>query len=158
MWREDKRETVDNATKQTQRKVAGLEETIRQLRSELEERPVQVVFKNLDQEDVDAAHEAARRAYRSRDRAFLDLTRVHMLHFETAAARCRCGKSLEQCEEATIVDTSTALRGWERNHNERRRRGDPHLLPQGHPGVVDARWDPDDDDTAELDDNYPSGY
>lgn len=157
MWREDKREAVTALVERHERTVAGLQETIRELQTTLDERPVQVVYQNLDQEEVDQAHQHARRAYRSRDRAFLDLTRIHLLHFELSAGRCRCGKPLDRCEEAAIVDTAKALRGREHHHAERRRQGKPHLLPHGHPGIVDARWDPDDDTAAEFDD-YVGGH
>lgn len=154
MWAEDLRETVERLEEQGDQVVAELETKVSELETELEERPYRIVYKNLDQEEVVEAHNAAERAYRSRDRAFVALTRVHLLHFETSDGHCRCGRRWDQCEEAAIVDTFRALRHWERHHHERRRQGQRHHLPQGHPGIVDARWDPDDANVEDDFDEY----
>lgn len=120
------------------------------LEAEIEERPVQVVNQYVGQEKIDEALANRDRAYRSRDSAFFDLTRLHMLHFEQSAGRCRCGKPIDDCEEAAILDGSKALRGWEREQTRRRKLDLDHHLPRNHPGVVDARWDPDDDSVTEF--------
>lgn len=145
MWREHELHAIEQLTECHQDAVAALEGRLRAAQEELERRPVRVVNQNLDQEEVNAAHEAEEAAYRSRDWAYVDLARLHMLHFEASGGKCRCGKAWERCQEGAILDLSKSLRRWERAQADRQRRGDVHMLPQGHPGIVDARWDPDDD-------------
>jgi hypothetical protein len=155
MWREDLAEQEERLTDQRLRETAGLELTIAELRQELEERPVQVVYENVDKQTLDDAISETNRAFRSRDRVLRDMTTLHLKHFETGSGRCRCGKPADDCDERVILDGSRALRAWERRHTEYRRRGEPHSLPHGHPGVVDARWDPDTD--RDLYDEFEDG-
>lgn len=135
MWREDLREREEE-----------LETIITDLRQELLDRPVQSVNVHIDQPILDEAREGAQRAFRSRDSAFVALTRLHMLHFEATADKCRCGRKADDCDERRVLDGSKALRAWEKRQSDARRRGDWSLLPRDHPGVVDARWDPDEED------------
>lgn len=153
MWKEHEREAIEHLTEWHEAALAVLERERRAAQEELDQRPVRVVAENLDQDAVNTAHQRADAARRSRDWAYVDLARLHMLHFETSSGKCRCGKAWERCEEAVILDQSKPLRRWERAEHERRRAGDVHMLPPGHPGVVDARWDPDDnipDDNSYL--------
>ena len=110
-----------------------------------------MVKQNLDLETVQAAKAESERAFRSRDHAFLMLSRIHLLHHEVTGCRCRCGLTWERREIAAIVDSSKALKNWEHKQSERRRLGRDHVLPPNHPGVVDARWDPNEA-TPESDD------
>lgn len=110
------------------------------------------MYENVDAHVLRAAQEEAERAFRSRDAVMRAMTLLHLRHFETGSGRCRCGRQADDCEERVILDGSRALRAWERRHTEWRRRGEPHDLPSGHPGVVDARWDPDEDDRRLFDD------
>jgi hypothetical protein len=157
LWREALADSVQELQGAHAAEVDRLESTINGLRSQLSDeiakRPLQVVNHYVGQDLIDEALENRARAYHSRDQAFRDMTLLHMLHFEVApSGKCRCGKLIDDCEEAGILESSRALRGWERKHAERRRRGEPNLLPDGHPGIVDARWDPDDDSVAEFED------
>lgn len=159
MYQEDLLEQEERLTEQRLTEVAAREETISELRQELEERPVQVVYENVDKQVLDNALSEQNRAFRSRDRVLRDMTMLHLLHFELDSGKCRCGKPADDCEERVILDGSRALRAWERHQHEARRRGDPHSLPMGHPGIVDARWDPDEEDDLydEFDDG-PAGW
>lgn len=151
LWAESKREAIEELTELHAEDVARLESRIAAMQEELGSRPVQVVTENLDAEVVDQAHRDAEQAYRSRDHAYLQLTMIHMQHFEAQAGQCRCGIPIEECEVAMIVDNFRGLKAWERNQWERRRRHQRHMLPSNHPGIIDARWDYDEDEVAEFD-------
>lgn len=151
MWAESKREALEDLTETYDAKLAAKDAEIERLEHELASRPIQVVTENLDLAVVAEAHGKAQSAYRSRDSAFRQLTRVHMLHHETRAGFCRCGKPIDDCEIAALVEGSRALRTWEWVNAERRRKGQVHSLPRDHPGIVDARWDPEHDEIREFD-------
>lgn len=153
MWMESNRYDLEVMADKHAEEVEELQASIAALQK-LDERPVQVVETNLDAGVVSKAHEDARKAYRSRDHAYLQMTKVHMLHFEVKAGLCRCGIPIEECEIAMIFEGFRGLLAWERNQWERRRRHQNHMLPDGHPGITDARWDPDEDEVAEFD-PYP---
>lgn len=154
MWIESKRYALEVLADNHADVVASLQATIDGLKEELEARPVRVVFENLDAEEVQAAHAAAQSAYRSRDYAYLQLTKIHMHHFEAQVGQCRCGVPIDECEVGAVVDGFRGLKAWERNQTERRRRDQHHMLPRDHPGIIDARWDFDEDEVAEFD-AYP---
>ena len=103
------------------------------------------VYENVDQPYLDQSRESRERAFRSRNRVLRDMTNLHLLHYEVAGGRCRCNRPADDCPERMILDDSKALHAWERRQTELRKRGEPHLLPVGHPGVVDARWHLDDE-------------
>lgn len=144
MWREDLRDREQALTDAHEQVVGKLQAQITRLEGKLEERPIQTVEVHVDKAELDEAWRQRDRAFRSRDRVMTDMTLLHLLHFETSSGKCRCGLQASRCEEMTILDGSRALNAWERWQTERRRRQEHHQLPSGHPGVVDARWDPDD--------------
>lgn len=150
MWAESKRYALEDLTERHEKEIARLEAHVETLQEELDNRPVQVVTENLDIEEVQQAHEDAETAYHKREHAFLQLTRIHMLHYEAQVGKCRCGIPTEECDVAWIVDNFRALKNWEHNQTARRRQGRDHMLPANHPGIIDARWDPDDDEVAEF--------
>ena len=151
MWAESKREALEDLGNDYEVKLSNLKDEIAGLKQELDERPVQVVTENLDAGVVAEAHEDARGAYRSRDTAFRRMTQVHMLHHESRAGYCRCGREIDDCEVAALVEGFRALKTWEWVNSERRRKRQVHSLPKDHPGIVDARWDPDSDEIREFD-------
>ncbi|MCU1635774.1 MAG: hypothetical protein JWQ68_1013 [Cryobacterium sp.] len=117
MWREDLTEQQEERlTDQRLREIASLELTIAELRQELDERPIQVVYENVDKQTLDDAISETNRAFRSRDRVLRDMTTLHLKHFETESGRCGCGKPADGCDERVILDGSRALRAWERRH------------------------------------------
>lgn len=151
MWIESLRYTVETLTEQHAEELARRDEQEAALQEELVSRPVQVVIENLDIEVVKEAHRKAQGAYRSRDHAFRQLTMIHLQHFEAHAGQCRCGLPIDDCEIALIVDNYRALKTWEYINTERRKRHQIHQLPKHHPGIIDARWDPDEEQRAEFD-------
>jgi hypothetical protein len=76
------------------------------------------------------------RAFRSRDMAYRALSEVRLLHHETDAGRCRCGLPVQRCAVAMVVDRYPALASWEAKQLKRLRKGQPHMLPHHHPGLV----------------------
>ena len=154
MWMESKRYALEVISDRHADVVESLQASIDALKEELDTRPVQVVFKNLDAEEVEAAHVDAQAAYRKRDHAYLQLTKIHMHHFEAQVGQCRCGLPIDECEVGSIVDGFRGLKAWERNQTERRRRDQDHMLPRDHPGIIDARWDFEQDEVDEFD-AYP---
>lgn len=139
MWAEDQRDALAAQADQHARVVTRLEEQARQLQQTLDDRPERVVVQNLDLQEVRAAQEARDAAFRSRDTAFQALSELRLLHHDTGEGQCRCGKRLDRCDVAAVVDRYPALRAWEEKQAEFLRRGLPHLLPNGHPAVLDRR-------------------
>ena len=117
---------------------------IAQLEQELADRPVKEVERYIGADEIQAHKDEADRAFRSRENAWQALCEIRLLHREGEPGRCRCGKRLDQCPIAEIVDRYPGLGEWEeeqirrlRNHD---RRG--HKLPDRHPAVFDPRWQP----------------
>ena len=128
-----------------QHEVAELQQEADALRLQLDARPVKIVNQNLDQETVDQALTERESAYRARDGAFRALCQVRMIHREREPGKCRCGRRIDQCVEAKIVDEFRALKAWERRQVERLRNNERHELPYNHPAIIDPRWQPDGD-------------
>ena len=139
MWAEDQREALEALEERHGRVLASLQQQVAQLQQTLDDRPERVVVQNLDLQEVRAAHDARDAAYRSRDTAYQALCELRLLHHETGDGQCRCGRRVDRCDVAGIVDRYPALRLWEDKQAEFLRRGLPHLLPDGHPAVLDRR-------------------
>jgi hypothetical protein len=92
--------------------------------------------------ELEEAREEADRAFRSRENAWQALCMVRLLHREGQPGQCRCGLRLDRCKTAQIVDHYPALEKWEKEQVLRLRRGLSHNLPEGHPAVLDRRWEP----------------
>lgn len=144
LWQEDHHDRLQTAGDAHRREVAALEATIAGLRRELDERPTRIVRENLDQQTVDHALGEKAKAYHSRDKAFQALSAVSLDHRAASGGRCSCGRR-HPCTTADVVAGVRALKGWERRQWERHRRYEAHMLPPGHPGVVDPRWRPETD-------------
>lgn len=157
MWQEEMREALEARDEKHSTEIARCHERMDELNQELSERPIQVVETNLDAEHIQQVETEADRAFRSRDQAYIRLARLHMLHYDVDGEKCRCGAGIDSCPVAAVVDTFRGLHFWERRQADRRRSNRDHLLPKGHPGVIDARWDPDEDDRWE-DDDYSWEY
>jgi hypothetical protein len=127
-------------------RLAEVEQERDHLQQQLDARPVRVVTENLDKQTVDEALLKRDAAYRSRDSAFRALCEVRLLHREREPGMCRCGRRLDRCEIAIIVDRYPALRSWEKQQVDRFRRHEVHSLPDNHPAIIDPRWQPDADD------------
>jgi hypothetical protein len=116
---------------------------VAELEHELSERPVRTVDRYVDADELHEAKEGAIRAYRSRDYAYQSLCMIRLLHREGAPGWCRCGKRLDQCREAEITAQDRGLARWEKAEFARFRRGERHMLPDNHPGVLDPQhWAP----------------
>lgn len=124
------------------------------MRRELDERPVNVVEKWVDADELEAAHELARRTYSSREHAFRQLCIIHMNHHELPGERCSCGRLTADCDVVGIVDGYRALQRWERAQEEREERGLPSQLPYEYIRKLGRRTS--DDDPREFD-PYPYG-
>jgi len=120
---------------------------------ELAERPERIVEKYINEADMQAAKAEAQRAFQSRSYAWQNLSALGLLHAEMDGARCRCGKVRRSCSEASLVDGVAGLRAWEARQAEEARAGRGHYLPNGHPAVVDHRWQ----STAKPED-WPVGW
>jgi hypothetical protein len=145
MYAEGARYAIEVSEQAHAAEVERLQQRIRELEEELAARPVRIVTENLDLERVQEAERQRDQAYRSREMAFQALAEVHMLHFSRDSKRCSCGTAYVHCKIAQIVDQHPALMRWERRQAERKRNGLDHLLPPGHPGVLDATWEPEPD-------------
>jgi hypothetical protein len=122
---------------------ARLRARLAELEHELSDRPVQTVDRYVDADELREAKEGAVRAYRSRDYAYQALCMIRLLHREGEPGRCRCGERLDQCPIAEIVAQARGLDRWEKAEFERFRRGERHMLPDNHPGVLDPQhWAP----------------
>jgi hypothetical protein len=142
IYAEEARYAIELADEAHAAEAERLQKRIQELEEELATRPVRIVTENLDLEHVQDAERQRDQAFRSRDTAFRALAEVHMLHFSRDSKRCSCGIAYIHCKVAQIVDQYEALARWERRQAERRRQDLDHLLPPGHPGIIDATWEP----------------
>jgi hypothetical protein len=121
---------------------AQLRNRIAELEQELHDRPKQIVERYVDRDELKEAREEADRAFRSRDNAWQALCMVRLTHREGQPGQCRCGLRLDRCKMAQIVDHYPGLEKWEKEQVSRKRRGLAHALPEGHPALLDPRWEP----------------
>lgn len=121
---------------------ARLERRITELEQEIRDRPTQTVERYVDRDKLEAAREEAERAFRSRENAWQALCMVRLIHREGQPDQCRCGLRLDRCKVAPIVDHYPGLEKWEKEQVHRLRNGLDHNLPEGHPVLLDARWEP----------------
>jgi hypothetical protein len=121
---------------------AQLKSRIAQLEQELRDRPAQTIERWVDLDKLEEAREEADRAFRSRENAWQALCMVRLLHREGQPGQCRCGLRLDRCKTAQIVGHYPALEKWEKEQVLRLRRGLSHNLPEGHPAILDRRWEP----------------
>jgi hypothetical protein len=119
-----------------------LRDRIAELEQELRDRPTRTVDRWVNRDELEEAQEEAQRAFRSRENAWQALCEVRLLHREGQPGQCRCGLRLDRCKVAQIVDHYPALEKWEREQVSRLRRGLIHALPEGHPALLDRRWEP----------------
>lgn len=138
LWRElarSRRRDHDAAEAQLRNRIAELEQ-------ELRDRPTQTIDRWVDLDQLEEARDEADRAFRSRDNAWQALCMVRLIHREGQPGKCRCGQRLDRCKIAEIVDHYPGLEKWEREQVSRKRRGLTHALPEGHPALLDPRWEP----------------
>jgi len=121
--------------------VAQLREEVADLEQELRDRPEKIVDRYVDLDKLQEAREQARRAYHSRENAWQALCMVRLIHREGQPGQCRCGQSLDRCKTAQIVDHYPGLENWEKEQVRRLRDRLDHNLPDGHPALLDARWE-----------------
>jgi hypothetical protein len=119
-----------------------LKDRIAHLEQELCDRPTQTIDRWVDLDQLEEARGEADRAFRSRENAWQALCMVRLLHREGQPGQCRCGLRLDRCKTAQIVDHYPALEKWEKEQVIRLRRGLSHNLPEGHPAILDRRWEP----------------
>lgn len=129
MWEEHERERIELLEECQQRQIAERDARIAGLQEELEQRPVRVVEKWMEAGVLNEAHEAAARAYHSRDHAFRQMCLIHMKHHEVTGERCSCGRSIADCDVVGILEGYRALMRWELRQEERRDQGKSHQLP-----------------------------
>lgn len=141
MWEEHERERVENLIESHDTVLAARDAKIAELENELEERPVQVVEKWVDADELHKAHEQATAAYRSRDHALRQLAMIHMDHHELPGERCKCGKNIAGCEVVGIVEGYRLLLRWERRQEERMDQGLSHQLPREYVKRLGKRFD-----------------
>ena len=110
------------------------------MEQELRDRPKQIVVRHVGQEKIDEANAEAQRAFHSREKAWQALCEIRLIHREGSPGRCRCGKRLDTCEIALIVDRYPGLEKWEAEQVRRHRNYQRHQLPEGHPALLDPRW------------------
>jgi hypothetical protein len=122
------------------RQIAQLEEEKRQLGEELEARPTQTVYRNLDQEKVWAAEEERSRAYIVRDAAFRHFAELRVLHHDTGRGSCSCRKPVSECKETKILNECGAFMKWEAQEVKNYREYRNYALPAGHPALTNPRW------------------
>lgn len=125
-----------------ERAEAHLKNRIAQLEQELRDRPTRTVERWVDRDKLEEAREEADRAFRSRENAWQALCLVWLIHREGQPGQCRCGLLLDRCKTAEIVDHYPGLEKWEREQVRRLRTGQVHALPEGHPALLDRRWEP----------------
>jgi hypothetical protein len=123
-------------------KEAQLMSRISELEQKLRDRPEKIVERYVDLQELNEARDEARRAFRSRENAWQALCMVRLLHREGQPAQCRCGLRLDRCETAQIVNHYPGLEKWEKEQIHRLRNGCDHNLPDGHPVILDPRWEP----------------
>lgn len=129
MWSEHERERVENLTARHETELSLRDAQMAKLQEELEERPVQVVEKWVDADVLHEAHTVATAAYRSRDHAFRQMCLIHTKHHEITGERCRCGRSIADCDVVGVLESYRALLRWERRQEERRDQGQTHQFP-----------------------------
>ena len=134
IWQEELARQLESLAERHSSEVASIAK-------ELADRPVRVVERNLDQGTVDEALGQRDAAFRSRDLAYQALCEVSLIHRDRGSGYCRCGLRTDRCETLPLV-TWRALGEWERKQVARKRAGQPHFLPQGHPALLDPRWEP----------------
>lgn len=144
IWEEHERERVESITQDSEVKLTARTSEIERLQQELKQRPVQVVEKWVGADELDEAREFASRAYSSREHAFRQLCLIHINHHELPGEKCRCGKSVADCDVVGILEGYTALRRWERSQEERRDRGQSHELPYEYVRSLGLRAHEDD--------------
>jgi hypothetical protein len=119
-----------------------LRRQILELEQELRDRPEKIVDRYVDRQELEHAKAEGDRAFRSRENAWQALCEVRLIHREGEPGRCRCGQRLDSCKIAQIVDRYPGLEQWERDQYLRLRNGQNHMLPDGHPAVLDRHWSP----------------
>lgn len=142
-------ERHDEEMSRLRAEVATRDETIEELRGEVEElrqavrdgigaAELPAVERWWADERVAAAHTERDRAYKSRSHVYRVLWALTELHHESLHSdRCSCGKQRNGCKElAKVRRVEGGLRKWERNEIERMERGEPHGLPDEHPEVL----------------------
>jgi hypothetical protein len=142
-WRSHTTEEITKLAQTHGREIDRLIDQINQKNEELEQRPVQIVHENLDQEIVDEALAQQGIAWQHRDRAFGLLSRIRALHRDKGDGNCRCGISLTKCNIRDMLSHDQVLVKWEGKQLERLRRGEPHSFPFGHLALMDPRWVPE---------------
>jgi len=123
-------------------KETRLRNRISELEQELRNRPEKTVERYVDLQELDEARTEAQRAFRSRENAWQALCMVRLIHREGQVGQCRCGLRLDRCKVAPIVNHYPGLEKWEREQIRRLRNGYDHNLPDGHPAILDPRWEP----------------
>jgi hypothetical protein len=138
MWR-----ALARSRKQDHERVeVQLRDQIAQLEQDLRDRPTRTVDRWVDRDELEEARSEADRAFRSRENAWQALCMVRLFHREGQPGQCRCGQRLDRWKTAPIVDHYPALEKWEREQVRRLRSGLSHNLPEGHPALLDRRWEP----------------
>src|SRR5262249_15912877 len=122
--------------------VDRLRRQISQQEQELRDRPTRIIERYVDRQELDDAKAEADRAFRSRENAWQALCEIRLLHREGVSGRCGWGKRLDRCDIAAIVDRYPGLERWEKEQIQRLRNNLDHKLPDGHPAVLDPRWQP----------------
>jgi len=140
LWRSHTAEEITKLKQTHRREVDRLTDQINQKNEELEQRPVQIVHENLDQEVVDEALVQQDIAWRHRDSAFGLLSQIKAWHRDKGDGNCWCGLSLSKCKVRKLLLNDQILTKWERKQLERLRRSDSHSLPWDHPALRDPRW------------------
>jgi len=154
IWQEHERERVESLIDAWEAKLRERDAEVEKLRHDLDERPVQVIEKWVDADEVEEAKEFARRAYATREHAFRQLCLVHMNHHELRGERCSCGRSIAECDVVGILEGYRALLRWERTQEERQQRGLPHGLPYDYVRKLGRRTDGDEPHEFDA---YPYG-
>lgn len=131
---------LDQQQREHERVVARLGARIEDLERELQDRPEKLVERRIGEDELNTARAEADRAFRSRENAWQALTEIRLIHRESDHGQCRCGKRMDRCPEAQIVDRYPALARWEEEQVRRFRDGLSHGLPVNHPAVLDPRW------------------
>ena len=149
MWEEHERERVEDLTEAHYAVVAAKDVKIAELTEELEKRPIQVVEKWVDADELHQAHEQATAAYRSREHAFRQLCLIHMNHHELKGERCSCGQSIASCNVVGIVEGYRSLLRWEYKQEQRMDSGLHHELPREYVRKLGRRDEGYDDDEFE---------
>jgi len=140
VWRTELRTQLAARDALRTQQATSFQAEIDRLKHEMDSRPVRVVVENVDQQEVDAALTQKANAYNRRDVAMQALTRLHSRHY---AVETR----LVTVDFLTLSATSS--RSWTgirscvtgKDQNSRARAGRSHMLPRGHPGIIDEVWE-----------------